>query len=340
MANKKYNVAVVGATGVVGQEMISVLEQRSFPVAALRSLASSRSAGSKVDFCGTDVAVDELTSSSFADIDIALFSAGRDVSLEFAPIAAKSGAVVIDNSSAFRMEDDVPLVVPEVNPDDVKGWQNRGIIANPNCSTIQFVVAAAPLHSRARITRAVVDTYQSVSGAGSQAMSELNEQTSVFLAGGTIKSAVFPHQIAFSCIPHIDVFEENGFTREEMKIVRETKKILGDQSIKVTATAVRVPVFIGHSEAVSLEFEKEISPEEARSILSSAPGVAVIDDVASSKYPLAPESAGTDDVFVGRIRRDPTVKHGLQMWIVADNLRKGAALNAVQIAELVVKRGT
>lgn len=334
MTNKTYNVAVVGATGVVGHEMIKVLEQRSFPIGALKPLASSRSAGSTVRFRDMDVAVDELTPSSFADIDIALFSAGGDVSLEFAPIAAKAGAVVIDNSSAFRMEDDVPLVVPEVNPGDVEGWRNRGIIANPNCSTIQFVVAAAPLHARARMTRAVVDTYQSVSGAGSQAMAELNEQTAALLSEGAFGGEVFPHQIAFSCIPHIDVFEDNGFTREEMKITRETKKILGDRSIRVTATAVRVPVFIGHSEAASLEFEKDISPEEARSILSSAPGVTVIDDVASSKYPLAPASAGTDEVFVGRIRRDPTVKHGLQMWIVADNLRKGAALNAVQIAEL------
>lgn len=335
MTNKTYNVAVVGATGVVGQEMIAVLKQRSFPVDQLKALASSRSAGSTVTFRGDPVAVDELTSSSFEGIDIALFSAGGDVSREFAPIAAKAGAVVIDNSSAFRMDEDVPLVVPEVNPQAARDWKKRGIIANPNCSTIQFVVAVAPLHANARLRRAVVDTYQSVSGAGNLAMKELEEQSAAHLNHKKITGEVFPHQIAFNCIPHIDVFDENGFTREEMKIVRETKKILGDSSIKVTATAVRVPVFIGHSEAVTLEFEKEITPEDARAILESAPGVTVVDDIAQAQYPLAPDAAGTDDVFVGRIRRDPTVKHGLQMWIVADNLRKGAALNAVQIAELI-----
>jgi len=334
MSDKKYNVAVVGATGVVGQTMISVLEERSFPVGKLKPLASSRSAGSKVSFRGEEVQVEELNSSSFADVDIALFSAGGDVSREYGPIAAKAGAVVIDNSSAFRMQNDVPLVVPEVNPGDVSQWKNTGIIANPNCSTIQFVVAVAPLHARARIKRAVVDTYQSVSGAGSDAMKELETQTEALLAGEDSSNDVFPHQIAFSCIPHIDVFEDNGYTKEEMKIVRETKKILGDQSVKVAPTAVRVPVFTGHSEAVALEFENDISPEEARSILESAPVVTIVDDVAGAQYPLAPNSAGTDDVYVGRIRKDPTVPHGLQMWVVSDNLRKGAALNAVQIAEL------
>jgi len=337
MNNKKYNVAVVGATGVVGQEMIAVLEQRSFPVDQLKALASARSLGMTVRFRGTDVAIDELTLSSFEGVDIALFSAGSEVSREFAPLAASAGAVVIDNSSAFRMDKDVPLVVPEVNPQAARDWQKRGIIANPNCSTIQFVVAVAPLHANARITRAVVDTYQGVSGAGSQAMKELEEQTAAHLAHKKITGEVFPHPIAFNCIPHIDVFEDNGFTREEMKIIRETKKILGDSSIKVTATAVRVPVFVGHSEAVTLEFEKELTPDDARAILESAQGVVVVDDVAQARYPLAPDAAGTDDVFVGRIRRDPTVKHGLQMWVVADNLRKGAALNAVQIAEELVK---
>ena len=339
MANKKYNVAVVGATGVVGKEMIRVLEQRSFPVDQFRPLASSRSAGLKVGFCDKQYDVSELATTSFDGIDIALFSAGGNVSREFAPVAAKAGAVVIDNSSAFRMEEDIPLIVPEVNPKALRDWENRGIISNPNCSTIQFVVAAAPLHAEARIKRAIVDTYQSVSGAGAQAMEELEQQTTAHLGNRKISGDVFPHRIAFNCIPHIDVFEENGFTREEMKIVRETKKIFGDSAIEVTATAVRVPVFVSHSEAVTLEFETEMTAERARALLKTAPGVTVVDDVSNARYPLAPDAAGTDDVFVGRIRKDPTVQNGLHLCVVADNLRKGAALNAVQIAELWCNRG-
>ena len=338
MTEKTYNVAVVGATGAVGREMIAILEERAFPIAKLRSLASARSRGTTVRFQNVDIAVEELSSASFEGIDIALFSAGSAVSSEFAPLAARAGAVVIDNSSAFRMEDDVPLVVPEVNPHAVNTVPDRRIISNPNCSTIQFVVAVAPLHARARIKRAIVDTYQATSGAGAQAMKELEEQSAAHLIHKTAAYEVFPHQIAFNCIPHIDVFEDNGFTREEMKIIRETRKIMADDAIAVTATAVRVPVFTGHSEAVTLEFERELTPEDARDILANAPGVTVVDDAAASAYPLALDAAGKDDVFVGRIRKDPTVAHGLQMWVVADNLRKGAALNAVQIAELIKDR--
>ena len=338
MGKEQYNVAVVGATGVVGREMIAILEERAFPTAKLKPLASARSRGIAVRFQNADIAVEELSSDSFEGIDIALFSAGSTVSREFAPLAAHAGAVVIDNSSAFRTDSDVPLVVPEVNPHAMNTIPHRRIIANPNCSTIQFVVAIAPLHAHARITRAIVDTYQATSGAGVQAMKELEKQSAAHLMHKKVAGDVFPHPIAFNCIPHIDTFEENGFTREEMKIIRETRKIMGDDDIAVTATAVRVPVFTGHSEAVTLEFERELSPEDARRILSNAPGVKVVDDTTANAYPLALDAAGKDDVFVGRIRKDPTVAHGLQMWIVADNVRKGAALNAIQIAELIRDR--
>lgn len=330
-----YNVAVVGATGAVGTEMFSVLEERKFPVDEVRPLASSKSAGGTVSFAGDDVTVKLLTRDSFQGIDVALFSAGAGVSKEYAPVAVKAGAVVIDNSSAWRMDPDVPLVVPEVNPRDLKAHQ--GIIANPNCSTIQMVVVLKPLHDRAVITRVVVSTYQSVSGTGKEAMDELAEQCRQLLSFGDVKSKVYPHQIAFNCLPHIDEFESSGYTREEMKMVNETRKILGDRSIGVSATTVRVPVFVGHAESVNVETKKKLSVEETRAILSTAPGVQLYDDPSRGLYPLQVRAAGTDAVFVGRIREDETIPNGLNLWVVADNLRKGAALNAVQIAEELVR---
>lgn len=336
MTKNGYSVAVVGATGLVGREMISILEERAFPVLRLVPVASERSEDELILFSGFEYATAILKPEVFNGIDIALFSAGCEVSKEFAPIAAKKGAIVIDNSSAFRMDKDVPLVVPEVNPEDVMRYKNRGIIANPNCSTIQLVVVLKPLHDSAIVKRVVVSTYQSVSGAGKSAIDELSDQTRDIFNQRKIKKEVFPHQIAFNCIPHIDLFDDDGYTREEKKVILETKKIMHAPELKVTATAVRVPVFYSHSEAVNIEFEKDISPEDARRILSKAKGVRVIDDIGSAKYPLAIDAAGTDDVFVGRIRRDTTVESGLDCWIVADNLRKGAALNAVQIAELLV----
>lgn len=333
---EKYRVAVVGATGAVGREMICVLEQRAFPVSELVPLASYRSAGTGVSFCDRSITVRELKKGSFEGIDIALFSAGGMVSLEFAPIAANAGAVVVDNSSAFRMDPEVPLVVPEVNPDAIQ--THKGIIANPNCSTIQMVVAIKPIHDRAGIKRIVVATYQAVSGTGKEAMDELLQQCQMMLnfQKNKIKANVYPHQIAFNCLPHIDIFLDNDYTKEEIKMVNETKKIMEDDTIRITATTVRVPVFIGHSEAVNVELEEDLSPEECRKILQGSPGVEVVDEPARNKYPLALDAAGKDPVFVGRIRRDESVPHGLNMWVVADNLRKGAALNAVQIAEMLV----
>lgn len=330
-----YTVAVVGATGAVGTEMLSILEERKFPVEEIRPLASSRSAGGEVSFRGEDVTVKLLTRDSFQGIDIALFSAGASVSKEYAPVAAKAGAVVIDNSSAWRMDPQVPLVVPEVNPHDLETHQ--GIVANPNCSTIQMVVVLKPLHDHATITRVVVSTYQSVSGTGKEAMDELADQCRQLLSFGDVKSKVYPHQIAFNCLPHIDEFELSGYTREEMKMVNETRKILGDRSIGVSATTVRVPVFVGHAESVNVETKKKLSAEETRAILSTAPGVQLYDDPSRGLYPLQVHSVGTDAVFVGRIREDETIPKGLNLWVVADNLRKGAALNAVQIAEELVK---
>lgn len=334
---KEFNVAVVGATGAVGNEMVKILEERNFPVKNLKLLASERSIGKSLEFKGQEIPVDVLNEDSFKDVDIALFSAGGSVSLKYAPIAAESGAVVIDNTSAFRMEVDVPLVVPEVNAHAIKDYKKRNIIANPNCSTIQMVVVLKPLHDYAKIKRIVVSTYQSVSGTGKKAIFELEEQVRALFMNKKIEKRVYPHQIAFNCLPHIDVFLENGYTKEEMKMVNETKKIMEDDSIKVTATTVRVPVFYGHSESVNVEFERDISPEKARSILRKAPGVKVVDNPSKNQYPLAIHAAGKDEVFVGRIRRDDTVDHGLNMWIVADNLRKGAALNAVQIAEILIR---
>lgn len=337
MKKKGYAVAVAGATGAVGAEMIKILEERDFPVARLVPLASEKSIGRTVEFCGEEFPVEVLGRDSFAGVDIGLFSPGGAVSLEYAPIAAAAGAVVIDNTSAFRMEPDVPLVVPEVNPQDIAQYAKRRIIANPNCSTIQMVVALAPLHRLATITRVVVSTYQSVSGAGTEAMEELSRQSVGLFTSGECKVKVFPHRIAFNVIPHIDGFLPNGSTKEEEKMVRETAKIMGDPSIRVAATTVRVPVFCGHSESVNIEFAKPISPEEARAVLAKAPGVEVVDDPEHARYPLAVDATGTDPVFVGRIRKDDTVPNGLAMWIVADNLRKGAALNAVQIAEILVR---
>ena len=332
--SKKFNVAIAGATGAVGSKFISILEERKFPVNELRLLASERSAGKTLKFNGQDIKVRKLDNDSFKGIDYALFSAGASRSLEFAPKAVESGAVVVDNSSAFRMEKHVPLLVPEVNPHALR--KHSGIISNPNCSTIQMVVVLKPLHDYAKIKRVVVSTYQAVSGAGGKALEELMKQTKDMLNFKEVEKKVFPHQIAFNCIPHIDSFLENGYTKEEIKMVNETKKIMGDDSIAVTATTVRVPVFHSHSESVNVEFEREISPEKAREILKKAPGVVVVDNPSEKEYPLAINAAGKDPSFVGRIRKDDTVKHGLNMWIVSDNLRKGAALNAIQIAELLI----
>ena len=333
MLKKKtgYVVAIVGATGAVGTEMIDVLEERKFPVSRLVPLASTRSAGGMVTFDGNEVPIEVLTKDSFADVDIALFSAGADLSREFAPIAVKAGAVVIDNSAAWRMTPEVPLVVPEVNAQDIS--QHKGIIANPNCSTIQLVVALKPLHDKARIKRIVVTTFQSVSGTGKEAMDELMEQCQDLLSFKLPDPKVYPYQIAFNCLPQIDEFLPSGYTKEEMKMVDETRKIMGDQSIHVTATTVRVPVYVGHSEAINIETERKLTVNEARAILSTAPGVLLYDDPAHKIYPMPLEVAGKDEVYVGRIREDESISNGLNLWVVADNLRKGAALNAVQIAE-------
>ena len=335
---KRFNVAIVGATGAVGNEMVETLDHRNFPVKELKLLASERSAGSVLSYKGHDVRVDILKEDSFRGVEIGLFSAGGPVSQKFAPIAAASGCVVIDNTSAFRMDPDVPLVVPEVNAHAIKRYKNKGIIANPNCSTIQMVVVLKPLHDAARIKRVVVSTYQAVSGTGKRAIAELESQITAIYGNREVTHSVYPHQIAFNCLPHIDVFLENGYTKEEMKMVNETVKIMEDASIKVTATTVRVPVFYGHSESVNVELEKELTPDAARRILSKAPGVVVADDPKKNVYPMAIYAAGSDETFVGRIRRDESVEHGLNMWIVADNIRKGAALNAVQIAEILAEK--
>jgi len=328
---------VVGATGVVGKEIINVLEQRNFPVAELTLLASKRSAGETLTFKGEDHVVGLLEKADFAGIDIALFSPGGSVSAKYAPIAAAAGAVVIDNTSHFRMDPDVPLIVPEVNPDDIVKYTRKNIIANPNCSTIQMVVALKPIHDAFRIKRIVVSTYQSVSGSGRKAMDELSSQVTAIFSMRSPEKSVYPHQIAFNCLPHIDDFLESGYTKEEQKMVDETRKIFGDPSVKVSATAVRVPVFVGHGESINIETEDPVTPQEVRELLAEAPGVKVVDDPSKSLYPLQLNSAECDEVFVGRIRSDDTVEHGINMWVVSDNLRKGAALNAVQIAELLIK---
>jgi aspartate-semialdehyde dehydrogenase len=332
-----YRVAVVGATGAVGQQMVACLEERRFPVDRLLPLASERSIGKKVTFLGKEIPVEVLNEDSFAGIEVALFSAGGGISKQYGPIAARAGAVVVDNSSAWRMDPEVPLVVPEVNPLDIGLYTKTGIIANPNCSTIQMVVALKPLHDAARIKRVVVSTYQAVSGTGQKAVDELAAQVRDLLACQEAKKTVYPHRIAFNCLPHIDVFLENGYTKEEMKMVNETQKIIGDDSILVTATTVRVPVFYGHSEAVNIETERKLTPAEAREILASAPGVKVVDEPEKNVYPMPLDAAGQDLTFVGRIREDFSIPNGLNFWVVADNLRKGAATNAVQIAEILIR---
>jgi aspartate-semialdehyde dehydrogenase len=338
MKDKLYAVAVAGATGAVGLEMIKTLEGRKFPVGSIKLLASERSVGKELRFKGKPVKVEKLTKESFRGIQIALFSAGASRSLEFAPAAASSGAVVVDNSSAFRMDPEIPLVVPEVNPHAIAQYRKRGIIANPNCSTIQMVVALKPLHDAARIRRIVVSTYQAVSGTGLKAIDELLSQTAAILNSKGIEKKVYPHQIAFNCLPHIDVFLENGYTKEEMKMVNETRKIMEDPSIRVTATTVRVPVLHSHSESVNIETEKKLSPQQVREILSKAPGVVVADNPGLNEYPLAIHAAGRDETFVGRIREDESIPNGINLWVVSDNIRKGAALNAVQIAEILIEK--
>ena len=332
---KEFTIAVVGATGAVGNEMIATLEQRKFPVRGLKLLASDRSLGVRLPYKGEEIPVEVLDENSFKGVQIGLFSAGGSISQKFAPIAAESGCVVVDNTSAWRMDPDVPLVVPEVNAHAIAQYKKRGIIANPNCSTIQMVVVLKPLHDAAKIKRVVVSTYQAVSGTGKKAIYELETQVRALFNNQEIEKKVYPHQIAFNCLPHIDAFLENGYTKEEMKMVNETKKIMEDAGIAVTATTVRVPVFYGHSESVNIEFERELTPDAARKLLGKAPGVKVVDDPNKNQYPLAIYAAGKDDTFVGRIRKDESVKYGLNMWIVSDNIRKGAALNAVQIAEIL-----
>ena len=329
---KKYNIAVVGATGMVGRKFLQVLEERQLPVDHYYLFASARSAGKKVPFMGKEYVVEELTETCFdgKDIDIALFSAGGSTSEKFAPVAAKAGAIVIDNSSQWRMHEDVPLVVPEVNPEDID-W-NHGIIANPNCSTIQAMVVLKPLHDLYKIKRVIYSTYQAVSGAGMGGYSDLENG----IKGEAPKK--FPYPIFGNCIPQIDVFCDNGYTKEEMKMVNETKKILGDQSMKITATTVRVPVYYGHSESINIEFEKPFDLDELKAQLAKAPGLIVQDDTARDIYPMAIQAADKDEVFVGRIRRDDTVESGINLWCVADNIRKGAATNAVQIAEEIIRR--
>ncbi|HIJ66114.1 MAG TPA: aspartate-semialdehyde dehydrogenase [Candidatus Hydrogenedentes bacterium] len=330
------NVAVVGATGLVGNHMLRVLEERDFPIASIKLLASERSRGRKLEFRGETIPVEVLAENSFAGVEIAIFSAGGGTSKQFAPCAAKNGCVVVDNSSAWRMDPKVPLVVPEVNAKDVE-W-HEGIIANPNCSTIQMVVVLKPLHDAAKVERVVVSTYQAVSGAGIKALNELEAQTRAVLEGKAPACEVFPHPIAFNCIPQIpqsDAFIDNGYSTEEMKMVNETKKIIGDDAIRVTATTVRVPVHTGHSESVNVETKTKLTAEQARAILAKAPGVVVQDDLPNQVYPLATDSAGKGETFVGRIREDISHPSALDMWIVSDNLLKGAALNAVQIAELL-----
>jgi aspartate-semialdehyde dehydrogenase len=336
--SRKYNVAVVGATGVVGESMLSILEERRFPVGRVHAVASSRSAGLRVPFAGGELLVEDLEQFDFSGIDIGLFSPGAAVSKVHAPRAAAAGCVVIDNTSQFRYDADVPLVVPEVNPEAVAQYRNRGIIANPNCSTIQMVVALKPIHDAVGVERINVCTYQSVSGTGKDAVEELHKQTVALLNARPANCSVYPKQIAFNVLPHIDAFQENGYTREEMKMVWETRKIMGDESILVNATAARVPVFYGHSEAVHIETRRKISADEVRRLLGGRPGLVVLDERRDGGYPTAvTEAAGTDPVFVGRIREDISHPRGIDLWIVSDNVRKGAALNSVQIAEILVK---
>ncbi len=342
MSEVKWDVAVVGATGAVGEAMLEILAERQFPVGKVHALASSRSAGSRVEFAGTDLVVQDLASFDFSTVSIALFSPGAEVSRVYAPKAAEAGCAVIDNTSAFRYDDDVALVVPEVNPHAIArafdGTGRRNLIANPNCSTIQMLVALKPLHDAFGITRINVCTYQAVSGTGKAAIEELGQQTARLLNGLDVTSEVYPKQIAFNAIPQIDVFMDNGYTKEEMKMVWETAKIMEDDRIRVNPTCVRIPVFYGHSEAVHIETREPVTAEAARKLLQGAPGVTVMDERVDGGYPTAvTESAGTDPVFVGRIREDISTENGLDLWVVSDNVRKGAALNSVQIAEHLVR---
>jgi aspartate-semialdehyde dehydrogenase len=337
MAGKMVNVAVAGATGAVGNQMIRCLEERNFPVRSIKLLASKRSVGRELRFRGDLFPVEELTDESFAGVDVALFSAGGDTSLKFAPLAAEAGCVVVDNSSAWRMDPEVPLVVPEVNPHAIAGYKVKGVIANPNCSTIQMVVALNPIHRAFGIKRIVVSTYQAVSGTGKKAVDELFDQTRAMINFLGYDKKIYPHRIAFNCLPHIDRFQDNGYTKEEMKMVNETRKILEDERIGVTATTVRVPVFFGHSEAVNVETREKITVDGVRKILEKSPGIEVVDEPAKNRYPLATDAAGQDLTLVGRIRQDESIPNGINLWIVADNIRKGAATNAVQIAEILVK---
>ncbi|NPV52870.1 MAG: aspartate-semialdehyde dehydrogenase [Firmicutes bacterium] len=338
-----FKVAVVGATGAVGEEILSILDEKRFPIKELKLLASERSEGKVVRFQGVELKVEKAKPESFDGVEFAFFSAGAKVSLDLVPEAVKRGAVVIDNTSAFRMDPEVPLVVPEVNPGDIK--KHKGIIANPNCSTIIMVVALKPLHDAARVKRIVVSTYQAVSGAGARAMQALEEESRAYLEGRPVEPGILPfakapvhYQIAFNLIPHIDVFMENGYTKEELKMVFETQKIMGDSAIAVTATTVRVPVFRSHSESVNIETERKLTAAEAKRLLGSAPGITVLDSPGEMLYPMPLDVSGKDNVFVGRIREDNSIEKGLNLWVVGDQLRKGAALNAIQIAERIIGR--
>jgi aspartate-semialdehyde dehydrogenase len=337
MAEKNFNIAVAGATGAVGKQMITCLEERNFPVKSIKFLASYRSAGRNLNFRDKEITVEELKEDSFKGIDIAIFSAGGGTSEKFAPCAAKDGCIVVDNSSAWRMDPDVPLIIPEVNPEAIKDYTNKGIIANPNCSTIQMLVALYPIYKKCGIKRIVASTYQAVSGTGLKAIEELSDQTRAMLSFQDYQKKVYPHQIAFNCLPHIDVFLENGYTKEEIKMVLETRKIFGDNKIGVTATAVRVPVFYSHSESINIETREHISADGVKALLENAPGVKVIDNPEKNIYPLAIDAAGTDLTCVGRIREDESIPNGINLWVVADNIRKGAATNAVQIAEILAE---
>jgi len=336
VSGKKVNVAVAGATGAVGNQMIRCLEEADFPARSVKFLASSRSVGRTLRYKGDMVAVEELKEDSFKGMDIALFSAGGGTSEKYAPYAAKDGCVVVDNSSAWRMDPEVPLIVPEVNPHAIAQYKNKGIIANPNCSTIQMVVALEPIYKKYGIKRIVVSTYQAVSGTGKKAIDELFDQTRAMINFLNFETKVYPHPIAFNCLPHIDSFLDNGYTKEEMKMVNETRKILEDDAIGVTATTVRVPVFYSHSESVNVETREPVSAQEVIALLEQAPGIKVVDDPSNNQYPLATDAAGQDLTLVGRIRDDESIANGINMWIVADNIRKGAATNAVQIARVLV----
>ncbi|MEE8400446.1 MAG: aspartate-semialdehyde dehydrogenase [Desulfobacterales bacterium] len=338
MSGKKVSVAVAGATGAVGNQMIACLEERKFPLSAIKFLASHRSVGRKLRFKGDEIAVEELKADSFKGVDIAIFSAGGGISEQFAPSAAKAGCVVIDNSNAWRMDPDVPLVVPEVNPHAIADYTKKKIIANPNCSTIQMVVALNPIQQKFGIKRIVVSTYQAVSGTGKKAIDELFDQTRAIINFVDWEKSVYPHQIAFNCLPHIDVFLDNDYTKEEMKMVNETRKIFEDPKIGVTATTVRVPVFYSHSESINVETHQPVSADAVRALLETAPGVKVMDDPKNNVYPLAIDAAGKDQTLVGRIRNDESIENGVNLWVVADNIRKGAATNAVQIAEILAEQ--